>query len=378
MSIPLTTAQKEAQATFKQFVDAEVIPHAEQFDLDQHLSQEMIASLAEQGYFGALLPEEHGGLGMDMLTYGLLNEELGRGCASVRGLVMLQNMVGQAIYKWGSATQKELWLRKIASGNVLTSLAISEPSAGSDAKNVEMTATATDDGYTLNGQKHWITFGQISNLFLVMAQKDGHLCTFLVEGDRPGFSREPMKDNLGLRATTPAKLRFEDCRIPRENMVAGPGFGLVPVVISALNLGRYSIAWGCVGMIRACLEAAVAHTSQREQFGVLIKEHQLVQHMIADMITNERAARMLCQKAAASWGQSSNESVMDALVAKYFASTAAVKAASDAVQLHGAAGCHSGNPVQRHLRDAKIMEIIEGTTQIHQIKIAEYGYKLYG
>ena len=377
MSIELTTAQKEAQATFKQFVDEEVIPHAEQYDREERLPPELIAHLAEQGYLGALLPEMYGGQEMDLITYGLLNEELGRGCSSVRGLVMLQNMIAHTILKWGSAAQKEKWLRKIANGEAIAALALTEPDIGSDAKNVQTTVTPAGDDYIVTGQKQWITFGQIADFFLVLGQQEGRLSVFIVKADQPGFSREPIRDLLGVRATMLAKLELNECRLPKENLVGGVGFGLVPVALTALNLGRYSIAWGCVGIIRGCLEACIEHTSRRQQFGSYLKDHQLIQQMITDMIVNMKAAQSLCYQAGQLRAQGSPEEIMEALAAKYFATTAAVKAANDAVQIHGAIGCHSSASVQRHLRDAKIMEIIEGTTQIHQIKIAEYGYKLY-
>ena len=375
MKIGLTARQKEDQAAFRAFVNEEIVPHADRYDREECIPSELIAKLAQRGYLGAMLPEEYGGRGMDMITYGLLNEELGRGCSSVRGLVTVQSMIAQTILKWGSKHQKELWLNRMSSGDVIAAFALTEPDVGSDAKNIKTTVTLADDSYVLSGRKKWITFGQIADLFLVFGQCDGKPCAFLIEKDAPGLSMEPVYGMLGVRASMLAELHLNDCQIPRENLVGGVGFGFVPVALLALDLGRYSVAWGCVGIAQACLEACVQYAGEREQFGVYLKEHQLIQQMITDMIVNVKAARLLCCQAGYLKELGDPNSVLETLVAKYFSSTMATRAANDAVQIHGALGCSSAHAVQRYLRDAKIMEIIEGTTQIHQIKIAEYGYQ---
>lgn len=374
MSHLLTEQQREAQAGFRAFVDAEVLPNADCYEQEERIPADLIAKLGEAGYLGAVLPEEYGGTNMDMITYGLLNEELGRGSSSVRGLMMLSNMIGQTLLRWGSTAQKERWLRPLATGEVIASLALTEPAAGTDVKEVETTAVLDGDSYILNGHKIWITLGQISQLFLVLGKWDGKLSAFLVERDTPGFEIEPMSDLSGLRATMLAKLRFTDCRIPKANLVGRAGFGLAPVAFTALNLGRYSIAWGCVGIAQACLDASLDYTRNRKQFGVYLREHQLIQHMVTDMIVNVKAARMLCIEAGHLSEKGSADAFVETLIAKYFASTTATKTANDAAQVHGAVAFLDSHPVQRHLRDAKIMELIEGTTQIHQIKIAEYSY----
>lgn len=374
MKIDLTAEQKEAQAAFRAFVEAEITPNAYGYEQEQRLSVDLIAKLAEQGYFGAVLPKAYGGQEMDMITYGVLNEELARGSSSVRGLVMLQNMIGYTIQRWGNDAQKDRWLAKIASGEVITSLALTEPEAGTDLKEVGTTATLDGDTYILNGYKQWISLGQISHLFLVLGQYQGRLCAFLVERETPGFSTKPMSDLSGLRATMLAEISMKDCRVPKENLVGAVGFGLAPVAFAALNLGRYSIAWGCVGIAQACLDACLEHTSTRKQSGVYLKDHQLIRHMITDMIVNVKAARLLCFQAGYLTDARDANSFVETMVAKYFASTTATRTANDAVQIHGAIGFQESHPVQRHLRDAKIMEMIEGTTQIHQIKIAEYSY----
>jgi glutaryl-CoA dehydrogenase (non-decarboxylating) len=377
MDLSLSKEQQQAQTDFRGFVNRTISPNAEKYDEKEKIPLDLIAELAHQGYLGALLPEEHGGKNTDMLTYGLLNEELGSGSSSVRALVMLQNMIGQAILRWGGKEQASFWLEKIAAGNVIAGFALTEPDVGSDAKQIGTTAALDGNTYILNGQKEWISFGQIADLFLVFAQDEGKLSAFLVERNTPGLKVTSIKGMLGLRATMLAKLEFVDCSMPKDNLIGGVGFGLVPVAIDALNLGRYSVAWGCVGIAKACLEASIQHTQKRKQFGVYLKDHQLIQRMITDMMVNIKAARLLCCKAGLAMAQRHPDSVADTFNAKYFATTMATRAANDAVQIHGAIGCSQESPVQRHLRDAKIMEIIEGTTQIHQIKIAEYAYQAF-
>jgi glutaryl-CoA dehydrogenase (non-decarboxylating) len=377
VEIELTVEQKEDRVAFRTFVDEEIVPHADRYDQEECIPAELTAKLAQRGYLGATLPEEYGGPGMDMITYGLLCEELGRGYASVQSLVTVQNMVGQAILKWGSEHQKESWLDRLACGEVIAAFALTEPHVGSDARHVETTATLAGDSYVLRGRKKWISFGQVAGLFLVLGQCEGKPCAFLLEKDTQGLSMEPIHGMLGFRASMLAELHLDDCEIPEGNLVGGIGFGFFPVALFALNMGRYSVAWGCVGLAQACLEACIHYTSTRKQFGRYLRENQLVQHMIADMVVNVKAARLLCYQAGYLKEQGDPNSIMEVMVAKYFASTTATRTASDAVQIHGAKGCHDLCAVQRYLRDAKIMEIIEGTTQIHQIKIAEYGYQAY-
>jgi alkylation response protein AidB-like acyl-CoA dehydrogenase len=315
---------------------------------------------------------------MDMITFGLLHEEMGRGCSSIRSLLTVHSMVTHALLRWGSKQQKAFWLPKLATGEIIGAFALSEPNVGSDAKSVETTARLCGDYYVLNGQKKWITYGQIADLFLLFARCDGKVSAFLVERNSPGFSTKPISGMLGARASMLAELYLNECAIPKENLVGGRGFGLATIATSALDIGRYSVACGCVGIAQACLEASLQYTSERKQFGSYLKDHQLIQRMITEMITNVKAARLLCYQAGYLKEIGDPNTIMETWVAKYFASTIAFKAANDAVQIHGANGCSNDYPVQRYLRDAKIMEIIEGSTQLQQMTIAGYGYQAQG
>jgi hypothetical protein len=284
-------------------------------------------------------------------------------------------MVSFAIQKWGSKQLGARWLPLLASGERIGAFALSEPNVGSDVKSIETIAVLRGDQYLLNGQKKWITYGQIADVFLLFARVEGNVSAFLVERGTPGFSTTAIYGMLGTRASMLAELSLQDCLIPQENLVGGIGFGLASVATSTLDIGRYSVACGCVGIAQAALDASLAFSSTRKQYGVLLKEHQLIRQMITDMITNVKAARLLCNHSGYLKDIGDPRALMETFIAKYFASTAAAKAAHDAVQIYGALGCSSEYPVQRYLRDSKIMEIIEGSTQIQQINIATYGYQ---
>jgi hypothetical protein len=372
VKIELTPQQKSERAEFRGFVNRHVVPFADGYDRDELLPRQTIETAARSGYLAAFLPAEWGGRGMDMLTWGLLNEEFGRGCSSLRSLLTVHGMVAQTIYKWGSRQQKEHWLYRLSSGEALAAFGLTEPNTGSDAGSIESTATPDGDSYVLSGHKKWITFGQIADLFLVFARSEGKLAAFLLERDTPGLSVKPISGMLGVRASMLAELRMNDCRVPKENLVGRLGFGLTHIASSALDYGRYSVATGCVGIARACLEACLQYAGGRKQFGAYLKDHQLIRRMLTDMMANISAARLLCYQAGYLKDTGDPRAIIETSIAKYFASTMARKVADDAVQIHGANGCSSDYSVHRYLRDAKIMEIIEGSTQIQQITISNY------
>lgn len=378
MKIELTTEQKERQEQFRAFVNREIMPYADQYHREERTPPEVVEKLAQQGYLGLILPAEYGGGGIDMVTYGLLMEEFGRGCSSLRSLLTVQGMVSHTLLKWGSKHQKERWLHQMATGEVIAAFGLSEPQAGSDAKNGEATAIRCQNGYVLNGCKKWITYGQIADVFLVFVQYEGKSTAFLVEKNAPGLSIQPIAGLLGVRASMIAELHLTDCQVPAENLVGRQGFGFSPIASLALHHGRYCVACGCVGIIQACLDACLQYTSERKQFGVYLKDHQLIRQMITEMLTNLKAARLLCYQAGYLQDSREPRAPAETSIAKYFASTAATRAANAAIQICGANGCSSDYPLQRYLGDARIMEIIEGSTQIHQLTIAEYGYQEYG
>ncbi|AKT41194.1 acyl-CoA dehydrogenase family protein [Chondromyces crocatus] len=373
MRLELTPQQKAAHAGYRAFVDEELVPRADAFDRDERTPAEIIRKLAQKGYLGSVVPREGGEAPADMITYGLLHQEIGRGCSSLRSLVTVHDMVAATVLRWGSPVQRERWLPGLRRGDLLGAFALSEPEAGSDAGSILTRAILDGDEYVLDGRKQWITYGQLADLFLIFAQCDGAPAAFLVERSTPGLTTVPISGMLGFRASMLAEIHLKGCRIPRGHLVGRPGFGISHVATMALDLGRYGVAWGSVGIAQACLEASIQYASERKQFGVYLQEHQLVQQKLTDMLTQVQAARLMCYQAGYARDARDPQALVLTLMAKYFASTAANRIASDAVQIHGANGCSPGFSVQRYMRDAKIMEIIEGSTQIQQALIAKQG-----
>ncbi len=360
---------------FRAIVDAEIAPHADQFDRAQRIPDTVLRRLGQWGWWGAILPCDIGGAGMDMTTLGMLHEEVGRGCSSVRSLLTVHTMVAYAIARWGNEEQRRRWLPPLARGEVIGAFCLTEAEAGSDAANIATTATRQTDGYVLHGRKRWITGGQVAGLLLVFARTERGISAFLVERTHPSVRTQLITDLLGTRASMLAEIVFHDCRVGPEALLGPEGFALNTVITGVLDIGRYSVACGCVGILQACLEACASYTARRGQRTEPLKEHQLIRQVITQMVTNARAARLLCMQAGELKDNDDPQTIMATWIAKYFASTAAARAASDAVQIHGANRCAADYPVARYYRDAKVMEIIEGSTQIQQIVIAEEAYR---
>jgi hypothetical protein len=366
----LGAAQENARRQFAAWTDREVAPFAGEWDRAGATPRAVVERMAAEGFLGAVVPAEFGGTGWDAITFGLLNEELGRGCSSIRSLVTVHSMASHAIARWGSRAQKEAWLPAMARGERIGAFGLSEPEVGSDAGAIQTTAELDGDAYVLRGTKKWTTYGQIADLLLCFARADGKPLALLVDLHAPGVTVEPLTVH-GTRASMVAQITFDGVRVPKSERLAGPGFGL-GVALSVLELGRYSVACGCVGIIRACLDAAASYAATRVQGGSVIGEHQLVQAMLADMATDWRAARLLCLHAGWLRDQNDPDAGREVFHAKYFASTAATRAALAAVQVHGANGLTDDYPVERLLRDSRVMEIIEGSTQIQQVTIGRW------
>lgn len=377
MNFDLAVPQNEIITKARSFAKREIAPYANGYDNAELIPHELIDKIADSGFLSLITPKKYGGLEIDTLTYGLVHEEIGSACSSVRSLLTVHDMVTCALTRWGSIEQKEKFLARMITGNIISAFALSEPSIGSDAGNVETTAFLTGEGFVINGHKKWISFGQIAKLFLVFAKCEGMITAFLVERDTVGLTINPIRGMLGLRASMLAELKFENCVVPEHNVIGRVGFGFSHVASSSLTLGRYSVACGCVGLMKACVESCLQYTSERRQFGVQLREHQLIREMITNMVVNLKASKSLCRYVGSLIENNDPDSLAEASIAKYFASTSAMKTASDAVQIHGANGCSSDYPVQRYLRDAKIMEIIEGSSQIQQLYIAKNIYQQF-
>jgi alkylation response protein AidB-like acyl-CoA dehydrogenase len=370
MRLELSPAQAKARRTFQRFVADYITPEAAAWDRQGSLPLEVIHTLRQHGYLGAPLPSDLGGGGMDAITYGLLTEALGTGCSSVRSLLTVHDMATLAIKRWGSPRLREELVPRLAKAEVLAALALSEPNVGSDAAGIETSARFLGGEYILTGHKKWITYGEIADFFLVLARCEDKPTAFVLPADTPGLSRHPLRV-AGTRASRLAELQFNDCRVPAAYRVGKVGVGL-SVITTALDHGRYSVAWGAVGIAQACLDASLDYTSKRRQFGKELREHQLVQRLLTEMIVNTRAARLLCYRAGHLRQARDPGALPETMIAKYFASRTATRAAADAIQLHGANGLSEDFPLERFERDARVTEIIEGSTQIQQTLIPLY------
>ncbi|NDW06011.1 acyl-CoA dehydrogenase family protein [Jiella pacifica] len=354
----------------RHFVDREIAPNADRWDAQGRIDESLVSAMADAGILGVLVPEAYGGSGIDALRLMTLAREIGRGCSSARSLLTVHTMVSHGIARWGSADVKAALLPKLATGESIGALALSEPAAGSDVSAIECTARPDGDGHRITGQKRWITFGQRADLFLLFAKTPVGATAFAVPARTKGLTVSPMAPMMGTRASMVAALRFDDCRVGAETMVGRQGFGLAAVAATALELGRFTVACGSLGILDAVLAGALDHARSRRTFGHRLIDHQLVASKIARMGTDGAAAAELCERAARLRDAHHQDAVKATWMAKYFASTAAFRAACDLVQITAARGCEDGASPQRLMRDAKVMEIIEGSTQIQEITIA--------
>lgn len=363
----------------KEFAATYIRPFAGKFDAEEHLPVSMIKQLADRGYLGATIPVEYHGMGMDPVTYGLLTEQIGKACASTRSLLTVHtSIVAEAIMKFGTAKQKSFWLPAMASGKKIGAFALTEPDVGSDAKSVLTTYELKDNCYVLNGKKKWISFAAIADFFIVIASREGQVTAFLVDVNTPGIIRKPMKGLLGNRAAHIAALDLQDVIVPIENRLGNEGDGFTYIVNTALDHGRYSIAWAGLALAQEALEAMNSYALKRRQFGKKLFMHQSIQTMIAEATIGVNAARALCMQVAVKRKEKHIESVVETIIAKCYTSQLAMQITINAVQLHGGNGCSPEYPVERLFREAKILEIIEGTIQIHQEAITHYSLQQYG
>ncbi len=372
--LQLTDVEIEYVKEFKSFTNNNVVPHANQFDKTERLSEQVIQKLKESGYLGSMIPKEYGGLGLSQVAIGLLNREIGRGCSSLRSLLTVHGMVALSILRWGTAEQKSYYLPKMASGEILAAFALSEPEVGSDANAIQCTADLSEDKYVINGCKKWTTMAQIADIILVVAKCNDKVTAFIVEANTKGLSINKVNGLIGLKASMMAELCFNDCCVPQDNIIGKIGMGLSHVALSGLDYGRYTVAWGCVGMSKICLEKSIHYSKKRKQFGEPIRKHELIQKMITEMVVQTQAAELMCYNAGNLKDKGNTDSIMSVWHAKYLASKTANLVSGYAIQVMGANGCMESNSVERFYRDAKIMEIIEGSSQIHEILIANNAY----
>ncbi|MCX2953671.1 acyl-CoA dehydrogenase family protein [Lentzea sp. NEAU-D7] len=363
-------------AEVRRFVDLEIAPHANAFERAEWIPREVLSRVAELDLWAPFLPSEFGGAGMDMVTLGRVHEEIGRGCSSLRSLLTVHSMVSASVHRWGDQAQQEKWLRALACGEKLGAFCLTEPDrSGSDATAEGTTAVRDQDGWVLNGTKKWITGGQVADLFMVFATTGSGMCTFLVEADRPGVRVTALPHVAGTTASMLALVEFTDVRLEPSALLGPQGWAAGTVMTNALGLGRYSVACGAVGIIRAAIDACAEYTSVRSAGGVPLRDLPHVRQMMSGMVTARDAGRLLCERAGALSDAGDPATIMATWVAKYHASKAAVQAAGDAVQIHGANGFSPEHPVGRLYRDSKVTEVIEGSTQVQELTIAAEAYR---
>ncbi len=373
MDFDLSDEQRLIRESAREFTDKEIVPRARENDRNHHFDTELVGKIADQGYLGAIVPKEYGGAGLGYVDYGLLVEEIGRGCSSMRTVVSVQtSLVCSSIVRWGTEEQKQRWLPRLCTGESLGCFGLTEPDTGSDAANQRTRARKTDDGWEITGNKMWISLGNHAEVALIFAQTDpekGHrgLAAFLVPTASEGFSSQEIHGKMGLHGSDTASLALDAVKVSDDALMGEIGEGF-KIAMSALDSGRYSVAAGCVGICQGSLEASVAYAKEREQFGRPIGSFQLVQAMIADMRVQTDAARMLVWRAGFLKDQT-RPSTTETSIAKLYATEAAQNCAHLAIQVHGGSGYVDDHPVERYFRDVRVTTLYEGTSQIQKLII---------
>lgn len=370
----LSEDQKMARDSAREFAEKRLKPLAQRLDEEEEIPRELYAQAAELGFFGMLLPEEHGGLGLDYVSYACVMEELARGCAAFQVCLTVHNsLVATAILRHGTKEQKARWLPKLARGEWIAAYSLSEPGSGSDAGSLSCSARPEGGHYVVDGTKSWVSSAGFADLFLVFvstdrAKKSYGVSCLLVEKGTPGLTPGKKEKKMGIRASDTRELSFRDCRVPKENLLGTEGEGF-KIALSQLDGGRVGIAAQAVGIAQAAFEEALAYAKDRRQFDKRIADFQGIQFKLADMAVGIDAARLLTRRAAALL-DGGGRATKEASMAKLFASQTANRVAYDAVQIHGGNGYIREFPVERYFRDARVTEIYEGTSEIQRVVIA--------
>jgi alkylation response protein AidB-like acyl-CoA dehydrogenase len=374
MEFSLTEEHLMIRDAARDFAQTELLPGVIERDEKQEFPNELVRKMGELGFMGIMVDPKYGGSGMDTISYVLIMEELSKIDASASVIVSVNNsLVCYGIEKYGTEAQKEKYLTKLATGEFVGAFCLSEPEAGSDATSQKTTAIDMGDHYILNGTKNWITNGGRSDVYLVIAQTDrekGHrgINAFIVEKGMPGFDIGPKENKLGIRGSDTHTLQFNDVKVPKENRIGEDGFGF-KFAMKTLSGGRIGIAAQALGIASGAYELALKYSKERKAFGTEISNHQAIAFKLADMATEIEAARMLVMKAAWDKDQGNNYDFSSAM-AKLYASKVAMEQTVEAVQIHGGNGFVKDYHVERLMRDAKITQIYEGTSEIQKIVIS--------
>lgn len=374
MDFSFTEEQEAIRQMAAEFADKELAPHARELDAKGEYPWDNLRKLARYGYLGMMLPAEFGGSGADVLSHTLCVEEVSRACAAT-GLIMEvhNSLTCDGIYRFGTDEQKARYLPALARGEKIGAFALTEPGAGSDASGIRTMAVRDGNDFVINGTKHFITGAGQAHVYLLFAMTDPSkgtkgISAFIVEKGMPGLSFGPPEDKMGIRASHTGELIFSDCRVPAENLVGSEGEGY-KIALTLLDGGRIGIGAQAVGIARAAFDAALRYSQERVQFGQAISGFQAIQWMLADMATEIEAARLLVYRAAYLRGKGVR-CTKEVAMAKLFASEVAMRTTIKAVQIHGGYGYMREYNVERYMRDAKITEIYEGTSEIMRLLIA--------
>lgn len=373
MAFELSADQQAIRELARTFAAREITPYAAAWDRVEQLDRAIVDKLGKVGFLGATLPAQYGGSGLDALSYCLIVEELGRADSSVRGLVTVSlGLCAKTIARWGTEEQCARWLPELASGRSLGCFALTEPNTGSDAGNLATAARRDGDGWRLSGEKIFITNGTWADVAVVFARTGEPgprgITAFIVPTDREGFEATPIKGKLGLRAQDTAQVSLQDVPVSDAERLGALGGGF-EVAMSTLDLGRMSLAAGCVGIARAASDCALTYAKQRTQFGRSLTRFQLVQELLADIYVETEAASLLVWHVAA-MVDAGKTHTLESSVAKYYASEVAVRASNAALEVLGGYGYIDEFPVGKYLRDARVTTLYEGTSQIQKLLIA--------
>ena len=370
----LTDDQRAIRDMARDFAQNELAPHAAQWERDKWIPDAVVTQMGELGLLGMTVGDQWGGSFSDYVAYALAIEEIAAGDASTSTLMSVHNSVGCGpVDAWGTQTQKERWLRDLATGKKIGCFCLTEPQAGSEANNLKTKAELKDGKWVINGSKQFITNGKRAKLAIVFAVTDPNLgkkgiSCFVVPTDTPGFNVGPMEKKLGIRASDTCPISLVDCAVPDDHMLGPRGKGLA-IALSNLEGGRIGIAAQALGIARAALEAALAYAKERNQFGKKIVEHQSIANMLADMHTRINAARLMILHAA-KMRDAGLPCLSEASQAKLYSSELAEWVCSKAIQIHGGYGYLEDYPVERFYRDARITQIYEGTSEVQRMVIA--------
>src|SRR6184192_839266 len=376
MDFELTDEQRLLQDTVRAFVDERIMPNAVENDIGHRLDRDAIAGMAELGILGIVIPEEYGGAGLDFVAEALACEEIERGEAAFRTLISVHvGLNSLPLLRYGTEEQKQRYLVPQAKGEKLGCFGLTEPGAGSDVASMRTSARREGDAYVLNGQKNWISYATVADHQLVFAKTDPSarhkgISAFIVEREWPGVSTRETEHKLGIWAGSTGELFFENVEVPADNLVGEEGQGF-EIAMYGLDQGRFTVAAGACGVIRACLERSVEYARERETFGQAIGRYQFVQDMIAEMVLGYETSKLLVMQAA--WLKNEGRrNTRETSLAKWHATESAFRAAHLAIQVHGAYGYSAEYGIERYFRNARAPIIYEGTTQIHKLMQAEH------